>query len=411
MKRAVVIGVDEYRDERIHDLDGAANDANELADLLTRTGDFDIVGLLLGSEATGNAIRAAVSDLLWRTDAADVALLYFSGHAYDDTYGNGFLAPHDMDFDRPWVEGVRMQELNDLMLKAVNKDVVLLVLDACKAGIAASGEKGGEPVLEFEDAFVDLEAAKPQGRGRIVLASSGATEKSHELLGAHQYLDGEPHAHGAFTFQLLEALSGRAATDQENVTLDDVTAFVDQELKGQTFTFFGSGLQHAKQIALVQATEYTNIATKLNDAHALVSETDPSALFRAISALKTVQPRTVNNQQAKAVRSAIDERLRVERGPAIYYLTARRIDLLDNCPTVSKKVQALLSDISYATLVASDQEPYVLGLILGLWEASQVPDDEGAYSAWLDQMKAVEKVLTEPSRIAKSDNPGVRSRS
>ena len=145
-RRAVVIGVDEYRDPRIHDLEGSRNDATELAALLARTGDFDVEELL-GVNATGEAIRTAVSDLLWRTDEADLALLYFSGHAYDDTYGNGFLAPHDMDYERPWVHGIRMQELNDLMLRAVNKDVVLLVLDACKSGIAASGQKGAEPAL------------------------------------------------------------------------------------------------------------------------------------------------------------------------------------------------------------------------------------------------------------------------
>ena len=202
MKRAVVIGVDEYRDDRIKDLKGSRNDAKELADLLATHGDFDVEELLLGAQATSEAIRTAVSDLLWRADEAKIALVYFSGHAYDDTYGNGFLAPHDMDYERPWVHGIRMQELDALMAKAVNKEVVLLLLDACKSGIAASGQKAGpENVREFKDAFVSVEAEPPAGaKGRFVFASSGPDEKSHETCGEHQFLGGGSHDHGAFTF-------------------------------------------------------------------------------------------------------------------------------------------------------------------------------------------------------------------
>jgi uncharacterized caspase-like protein len=408
VKRAVLIGVDEYRDERIQDLEGSRNDAFELANLLAKSGDFEVEDPLLGSKATGEAIRTAVSDLLWRTDEADLALLYFSGHAYDDTYGNGFLAPHNMDYERPWVHGVRMQELNDLMLKAINKDVVLLVLDACKSGIAASGQKGAEPARPFKDAFVQIEETVPEGRGRIVLASSGADEKSHELRGEHQYLGGESHAHGAFTFHMLEALSGRAASDGENVSLDDLTEFVDHELKGQTFTFFGSGLQHSKQIALVRATEFASISTKLNEASELLKTGAGEDLFRAISALKTVRSQTGKNQQVVELRNAIDQRLDGERETVVFYLVLKKMELIDKCPRTCERIERVLDGISFDSLVLDD-EPYLLPLTLGLWQASQCRDDDVPYRAWLSQMRSVEKRLTEPPPVAKSAK-GVRSR-
>jgi hypothetical protein len=409
VRRAVIIGVDEYRDERIQDLKGSRNDALELAALLAKSGDFEVHDPLLGSEATGEAIRTAISDLLWRTDEVDMALLYFSGHAYDDTYGNGFLAPHDMDYERPWVHGVRMQELNDLVLKAVNKDVVLLVLDACKAGIAASGQKGAEPARPFEDAFAQIDEIEAEGKGRIVLASSGADEKSHELHGKHEYLVGDSHAHGAFTFHLLEGLSGRAATDGVNVSLGELTDFVQHELRGQTFTFFGSGLQHSKQIALVRATDFASISTKLNEAGELLKGEAATDLFRAIYLLRRVRSQTGNNQQAIALKNAIDERLSAERDAATYYLLLKKMELINNCPRTCKRIESLVGEISFDSLLL-DEEPYLLGLTLGLWEASLDPAKDGLYRAWLNQMKGVEKQLAEPSRVGRPKKPRIPAR-
>ena len=202
-------------------------------------------------------------------------------------------------------------------------------------------------------------------------------------------------------------MSGRAATDRENVSLDDLTTFVEQQLKGQTFTFFGSGLQHAKQIALVRATEFASISTKLNDATELLNAGEPTALFRAITALRTVQSKTGRNKQAIALKNAIDERLSAERQMVVYYLTVKKLDLLDNCPRTCARIETLLSNISFGTLVAPEQEQVILPLTLGLWEASRRPDDDGLYKAWLTQMCAVEKYLTEPPRVAKSEKPGV----
>lgn len=402
MKRAVLIGVDEYRDTDIQDLAGSRNDAVELAELLQRSGEFEVEEPLLGKDATGEAVRTAISDLLWRTDPAELALLYFSGHAYDDAYGNGFLAPHDMEKQRPWVHGIRMQELNDLMLKAINKDIVLLVLDACKAGIAAGGEKGGdEPALSFQDAFTELEEIEPEGRGRIVLASSGADEKSHELHGEHQYLGGGSHAHGAFTFQMLEALSGRAATGQDYVTLGDLTDFVDQELKGQTFTFFGSGLQHRKQIALVRPTEFEAITTKLSEASALLEADDPTTLFLAIVALKGVHSHTGNNNQAIQLRNVIDDRLFAGREDARFHMMQNKVDLLNRCPQACDRMEKLLDEISFESLVALEtKEQYLISLTLGLWKASQEKNDDAPSKTWLNEMQSAEKYLTEPTRAS-----------
>jgi len=406
-KRAMVIGIDEYRDKHIRPLRGARNDAREMHELLAQDPDFEIDAPLLGSDATGEAIRTAMSELLWRTDALDLALFYFSGHAFDDTYGNGFLAPFDMDYERPLVQGIRMQELNDLMRKAINKAVVLVILDACKSGIAASGDKGPAPAeTSIEHAFdIDKGVDDGEGKGRVVLASSGPDEKSIELPDCrHQYLGGDAHPHGAFTYHVLEGLSGAAASDTADVTLDALHSYVERELhSGQHVTFFGSGLQHAHNIHLLRATNFATISERIDEAEELLAthtETrNGNDLFMAAYALVQVRQDTVSNERALSIRLEIDERLRAESDSAIWYVTRKKPELGSGCFEACQRLEMLLSDICVERLADAKD---MLGLLMTLWQAMNSSDDEQLHKTWRSQMVAFEKHANEPSQVRRS---------
>jgi hypothetical protein len=412
VKRAVVIGVDEYNDsEKIRPLRGARNDAREMYDLLAQDGDFRLDEPLVGTAATGDAIRGAMSELLWRTDPLDLALFYFSGHAFADTYGNGFLAPYDMVYDRPFERGIRMQELNDLVRKAVNKAVVLIILDACKSGIAAEGEKG-PPEMPIEDAFdLDAGAEENGAKGRVVLASSGPDEKSIELPECrHQYLAGDAHPHGAFTYHVLEALSGGAASDDADVTLSALHAYVEREMKGkQHVTFFGSGVQNAHGIHLLRASSFATISKKISEAEKHLgiyrkSKTrDGNALFHAAYALVQVRQDTVSNERARKVQKQIDEYLIARRDTAIWYVLGKKPELGPDCPVTCQRLETLLPDISFDTLAdASD----MLGLLMTLWEASLSEDDDApVHKTWRSQMMASEKHVREPAQVRTTKQP------
>src|SRR6266481_7567039 len=105
VRRAVVIGVNKYEDDTIPELKGAENDASELHQRLSdlESGGFEIrkEHFLVGPKATCDAIRKAISDLLWKTDSSTLSLFYFSGHGFHDDYGNGYIAPWDMRRDEP----------------------------------------------------------------------------------------------------------------------------------------------------------------------------------------------------------------------------------------------------------------------------------------------------------------------
>src|ERR1700674_2211187 len=139
-RRAVVIGVNKYEDESIPELKGAENDATELHERLTDrdSGGFDVADghFLVGKEATSDAIRQTLSDLLWKTDSSDLSLFYFSGHGFQDEYGNGYIAPWNMRRNDPMVRGIRMSYLTDLLLTATLKKTAMMILDCCYSGIA-----------------------------------------------------------------------------------------------------------------------------------------------------------------------------------------------------------------------------------------------------------------------------------
>ena len=125
-RRAVIVGINTYSDPDITNLDGAVNDADDIRKHLTTCGGFDVPDkhFLVDERATCLTIRKAISDLLWQTDPSDMVLFYFSGHAFVDSYTNGYLAPHDMLKHEPFVRGIKMDELKRTVLNSINKPTV-----------------------------------------------------------------------------------------------------------------------------------------------------------------------------------------------------------------------------------------------------------------------------------------------
>src|SRR6266568_5045595 len=237
LRRAVVVGIDEYENsDKIPGLKGALNDSKEMHERLTTSGKFTIDDkhFLTGEKATSENIRRAISDLLWRTDPCELSLLYFSGHGFQDGYGNGYIAPYDLKYEEPLVRGIRIQELKEYFLASKNKERALLVLDCCHSGIATEGSKDlAEVKLPFYQSLSSLQQdAAGRGSGKFILASSGAGEKSREVRLDHFIrTPGEKtHDHGLFTFHLLEGLNGKAADENNRVTLGRLHKHVSEQM-------------------------------------------------------------------------------------------------------------------------------------------------------------------------------------
>jgi hypothetical protein len=373
-RHAVIIGVNDYDDSNIANLTGATNDARDMHERLTKSGNFEVANhhFLLNEKASALRIRQAMSDLLWKTAESDFSLLYFSGHGLTDSYGNGFIAPHDMIKSDPLVCGIKMQELRELMQAAKNKKTVLLILDCCYSGIAS-----GERAVDLPDATVEkclAPLSEFSGSGRLIFTSAGSDERSREVATcAHRLEKKGPHSHGVFTYRIIEGLDGQASTREYDVTLGSLIQFVadsfatDNEHQPR---LYGSDVNTLNGIFLCRAARQEELERQLNEARRRLDAGGLTELFRAIKCLEGIFGSAPDLEGAFELRTLVDGRLAPLLQPAARYLLDNSLDLSQGCGEIFDRLQeAVCRDrISFETITA--EEPSFRILILNLFRAS-----------------------------------------
>jgi hypothetical protein len=204
---ALVIGIANY--PRVRSLpETILNDARDLRGLLTNPATCgypsDQVVQLLDSQATGESIRAALSNLATRTGPDDTAVIFFSGHGAHDPAGGDthqYILPHDCDpADLP-ATAIPGDEMT-AMLRGIQAGRLLVLFDSCHSG-GAGDPKSTLPQIKRGLSEDYYQALAHQGKGRVVIASSRPDEVSWALRGMDNSL---------FTHYLLEALRGEGRT-------------------------------------------------------------------------------------------------------------------------------------------------------------------------------------------------------
>lgn len=123
---ALVIGMAEY--EAVTPLTNTRNDAEALAETLTEIG-FDVTRVIDVSLAE---LRAVMKDFSFRSETADLALIYFAGHGIE-VQGENFLLPVDarprsnVDVQN---QSVSLKELLAVVEKA--RVMRIVILDSCR---------------------------------------------------------------------------------------------------------------------------------------------------------------------------------------------------------------------------------------------------------------------------------------
>ncbi len=201
MRRALIIGIDDYGDDS---LAGCVNDANRIAAILARHDDdapnFTCKTLTAPAERiTRTMLRKQLEELF--AQPADAALFYFSGHGTANNL-DGYVVTQDA---RAYDEGVAMSEILQRANAAPIQEVVL-ILDCCY-----SGHLGNAPLAKNDAALLR--------EGVSVLTASRSTELSYETNGG-----------GIFTSLVCDALTGGAADVVGHVTVSSLYAYVEQAL-------------------------------------------------------------------------------------------------------------------------------------------------------------------------------------
>lgn len=123
---ALVLGLGAY--QTIEPLDNTLNDARGIAETLESIG-FDVT---LSLDATGNQLRQLMDDFAFRSETADLALIYFAGHGVE-VQGENFLIPVDarihsnLDVQR---QSISLKQLLASVEHA--RKMRIVILDSCR---------------------------------------------------------------------------------------------------------------------------------------------------------------------------------------------------------------------------------------------------------------------------------------
>ena len=123
---ALVIGMAQYRN--VPALTNTVNDAQLLATTLDRIG-FDVTTLI---DATQEELRGELEKFAFRSETADLALIYFAGHGVE-VAGENFLLPVDVNVRSNKDVQRQSISLKDL-LKVVDsaRKMRIVILDSCR---------------------------------------------------------------------------------------------------------------------------------------------------------------------------------------------------------------------------------------------------------------------------------------
>lgn len=229
--RALIIGIANY--EAVKGLPAAVlNDALDTAKTLKSpaySGYPDAnVTVLTNDEATLKNIRKALADLAATATSDDTVAIFFSGHGARIGKGaaaTSALVPYDCKLTD--VAGTTLAEAElSAAIAAIKAPRVIVVVDACHAGGAATlksdlDEEGDDAVDQGFDEKSLQQLAR--GTGRVVLASSRATETSLVLKGERN---------SVFTTAMLSGLKGAAtAASDGTIRVFDLFNYVSETVR------------------------------------------------------------------------------------------------------------------------------------------------------------------------------------
>lgn len=224
---AICIGINNYVDRKLNNLNKAANDAYGLSSVLEQQGDFKIA---VFSDLTADGTEQSFSSTFFPTKKSiedylsaiaqfrdispnDLVVFSFSGHGISDERGNGYFLPIDWDNSAPYRSAIPVSAVTSWLQRlGVSKSLILV--DACREEMSTSRSVDGISRL-YEQKFDSAH----------VSAVFYATKQA-----GYSYEDTQSD-YGAFTRFLIEGLGGQSDKDQDGlVTFRELSIYVEDTL-------------------------------------------------------------------------------------------------------------------------------------------------------------------------------------
>ena len=225
---AVVIGISNYSNEAIPDLNYAHKDADAFVSYLKsnsggNVSDTSIIKLI-NEEATTARIAAAMDWLIEITKEGDKAVIYFSGHGDVETktsLQHGFLLSYDSPPTTYIAGAFPLFYLQSVITTlSITKNVeVLMFMDACRSGKLAGSSIGG---TEASSAVL----AKQFGKETKILSC----QPNEFSLEGDQWGGGR----GVFSYFLIEGLKGLADSNGDyQVNLLELERYLEDNVTNE----------------------------------------------------------------------------------------------------------------------------------------------------------------------------------
>ncbi len=162
----LIIGVENYLDPDIEDLDNPIRDAERLYDVLLKEYTFEEENVTLIKDATREDIITSLDNLSTKVTPNDNVLIFYAGHGWwDPEADNGFWLPSDAADDKK-TDWFRNSALVDY-LKEVDSKHTLLITDACFGGAIFKTRSAFADAPKAIEILYDLKSRKAMTSGTM----------------------------------------------------------------------------------------------------------------------------------------------------------------------------------------------------------------------------------------------------
>jgi len=277
---ALIIGVEDYLDNRIGKFNHAASDARAMADALAQYAGFrkeQIVLLASGEPAERQPLRSVIlrqlAHLPNRVSQATQAiqathdgllLIYFAGHSVERG-GKSYLLPTDAltGDDALLAETAISVERIKELIRASGASQVMLAFDAFRE----------EPLSEAFTRGFTFDTRNQEVVAFATLVATGVGQRAYESPAKKQ---------GYFTAAFIEALKGRAAVGGRGVTLDRLVKYLQENVPAEVQRDLEAQQRPLAVIEGYQADELTlAISESGSQKRSQPAKPDPAELARA----------------------------------------------------------------------------------------------------------------------------------
>ena len=210
---ALIVGINQY--EKASPLSYAVNDALEIKNILVHDFGFPLESISYLTDAA--ATKSAILKAFFRFTKDEVGLddrvlVFFAGHGHTLTGSRGeigYLVPYDANMSDystliRWDDLTRNSEL-------IRSKHVLFIMDACYGGLALTRHAQPGSTRFLKDMMLrHARQVLTAGKADEVVADAGGPLPNHSI----------------FTGHLIEALQGKATTEEGVITATGVMAYV-----------------------------------------------------------------------------------------------------------------------------------------------------------------------------------------